>query len=257
MKLLCIGGAVLVTICLVSGGLLKISYPNYTTTEEPNSQDNYYSEIYNDNKSPSAENDHLITSDKTTVNTSTWNLLLVNPWNYIPEDFSVNLTQLKNGHAIDKRAYPDLQDMMNDMRDDGLSPLICSSYRTNKKQQTLYNNEVNEYLSKGYSRKKAEEEASKWVAIPGTSEHQTGLAVDIVDSSYQVLDEKQEDTAVQQWLMKNSWKYGFILRYPSEKSDITGINYEPWHYRYVGKEAAKDIYEKGICLEEYLEELNK
>ena len=144
---------------------------------------------------------------------------------------------------------------MDDMRAEGLSPLICSSYRTNEKQQTLYSNQVNGYLAQGYSQAKAEEEAGKWVAVPGTSEHQTGLAADIVDMSYQILDEKQEDTPVQKWLMENSWKYGFILRYPSDKSDITGIHYEPWHYRYVGKETAKEIYEKGVCLEEYLEEL--
>ena len=90
------------------------------------------------------------------------------------------------------------------------------------------------------------------MAVPGTSEHQLGLALDIVDVANQVLDERQENTEVQKWLMKNSWKYGFILRYPTDKSDITGISYEPWHYRYVGKEAAKEIYEAGICLEEYL-----
>ena len=97
-----------------------------------------------------------------------------------------------------------------------------------------------------------EAEAARWVAQPGTSEHQTGLALDIVAAGYQILDEEQEDTAEQKWLMENSWKYGFILRYPSEKSDITGIGYEPWHYRYVGKAAAADIYRTGVCLEEYL-----
>jgi len=97
-----------------------------------------------------------------------------------------------------------------------------------------------------------EAEAARWVAKPGTSEHQTGLALDIVAAGYQILDEEQEDTAEQKWLMENSWKYGFILRYPSEKSDITGIGYEPWHYRYVGKAAAADIYRTGVCLEEYL-----
>ena len=90
------------------------------------------------------------------------------------------------------------------------------------------------------------------MAPPGTSEHQTGLALDIVAASYQLLDEGQEDTAEQQWLMANSWKYGFILRYPSEKSDITGIGYEPWHYRYVGRAAAAEIYHSGVCLEEFL-----
>ena len=88
------------------------------------------------------------------------------------------------------------------------------------------------------------------MAVPGTSEHQLGLAVDIVDVNQQVLEEEQEDTPTQQWLLANSWKYGFILRYPENKSSITGITYEPWHYRYVGRQAAQEIYSQGICLEE-------
>lgn len=187
---------------------------------------------------------------------SDWNLILVNPRNRLPEELTVELTPLKNGQAIDKRVYNDLQAMMDAARDEGLSPLICSSYRTNEKQQTLYNSEVRRNLAKGYTQKDAQAEAGKWVAVPGTSEHQTGLAVDIVDLNYQLLDEGQEKTPVQKWLMENSYKYGFILRYPSDKSNITGINYEPWHYRYVGKKAAKEIYEKGLCFEEYLEGLN-
>jgi D-alanyl-D-alanine carboxypeptidase len=141
---------------------------------------------------------------------------------------------------------------MDAARAEGLSPIICSSYRTIERQKTLFNNQVEKYVSRGYSRDEAEKEAAKWVAVPGTSEHHTGLAVDIVALSYQHLDEEQENTAEQQWLMKNAYKYGFILRYPSNKSDITGIGYEPWHYRYVGKEAAKEIYERDVCLEEYL-----
>lgn len=183
---------------------------------------------------------------------SGWNMILVNPWNAMNQNFSVELTQLANGHAIDKRAYPDLQNMMDDARAEGLSPMICSSYRTWDKQRTLYDNETKRYMAQGYSKEEAEKEAAKWVAVPGTSEHQTGLAVDIVAQSYQILDKKQEDTPEQRWLMENSYKYGFILRFPTDKSKITGINYEPWHYRYVGKEAAKEIYERGICLEEYL-----
>ena len=186
------------------------------------------------------------------TNTSDWSLILVNPWNPLSEDFSVERTTLSNGHSVDKRAYPDLQEMMDAARAEGLSPIICSSYRTIERQKTLFNNQVEKYVSRGYSRDEAEKEAAKWVAVPGTSEHHTGLAVDIVALSYQHLDEEQENTAEQQWLMKNAYKYGFILRYPSNKSDITGIGYEPWHYRYVGKEAAKEIYERDVCLEEYL-----
>lgn len=198
----------------------------------------------------------IYTPKEPTGNMPDWNLILVNSQNPIPEDFTVELTQLKNGQAIDKRAYDDLQAMMDAARSEGLSPLICSSYRTDEKQQALYSNEVKQNLVKGYSQEDAEAEAAKWVSVPGTSEHQTGLAVDIVDVSYQLLDERQERTPVQKWLMQNAHRYGFILRYPNDKSSITGISYEPWHYRYVGKEAAKEIYEKRICLEEYLETLD-
>lgn len=181
-----------------------------------------------------------------------WSLLLVNAWNALPNSRSVTLTELKNGQSVDERCYPDLQALMDDCRAAGLSPVICSSYRSQANQETLFDNKVNRLIAQGYSKETAKIEAGKSVAVPGTSEHQLGLAVDIVDINNQNLNETQEDTPTQKWLMENSWKYGFILRYPSEKSDITGIIYEPWHYRYVGKDAAKEIYEQGICLEEYL-----
>ena len=186
-----------------------------------------------------------------------WNLVLVNPWNKLPANFEIKLTQLKNGHSVDERAYPDLQQMMDDARAEGLAPIICSSFRTQAKQMSLFTNQVNRLLRNGYEYDAAIAEAGTAVAIPGTSEHQLGLAVDIVATSYQMLDEAQENTAEQKWLMENSHKYGWILRYPSNKSNITGIIYEPWHYRYVGKEVAKEIYEKGICLEEYLAQSNQ
>lgn len=181
-----------------------------------------------------------------------WSLLLVNPWTPLPEDYDLTLTQLSNGHSVDQRCYPDLQEMMDDCRAAGLSPLICSSYRTQEKQEQLYQNKVDRLAAQGWSLEEAKVEAAKSVAIPGTSEHQLGLAVDIVDKHSQVLDNSQADTPAQQWLMEHSWEYGFILRYPEGKSEITGIIYEPWHYRYVGKEAAAEIHELGLCLEEYL-----
>ena len=181
-----------------------------------------------------------------------WNLKLVNASHPLPDGFTVEVTQLSNGHSIDARAYPALQEMMDAARAAGLSPVICSSYRTNETQQRLFQQQVDAYIERGYSEEDAEVEAAVWVAIPGTSEHELGLAVDIVDLSYQLLDEKQEQTPVQQWLMEHCQEYGFILRYPTDKSSITGIGYEPWHYRYVGKEAAEEIMSQGICLEEYL-----
>lgn len=191
---------------------------------------------------------------KDPVDPEAWNLILVNPWNPLPENYSFTKKELSNGHAVDERCYPDLQAMMDACRAAGNSPVICSSYRSYEKQQSLYQNKVNRLAAQGYSQEKAREEAAKAVALPGTSEHQLGLAVDIVDIANQNLDSSQEDTAVQQWLMEHSWEYGFILRYPNDKSDITGIIYEPWHYRYVGEEAAGEIMRQGLCLEEYLGE---
>lgn len=181
-----------------------------------------------------------------------WNLLLVNPWNPIPENYEPELTYLRNGQAVDSRCYPELQQMMDDCRAAGFEPLICASYRTMEKQEALFEDKEANLIREGYPENEVEAEAAKVVAYPGTSEHQLGLALDIVDVSYQQLDTEQENTPVQQWLMKNSWKYGFVLRYPTDKSDITGIIYEPWHYRYVGKEAAAEMYENKLCLEEYL-----
>lgn len=182
-----------------------------------------------------------------------WNLLLVNFETPLPEDFDIpELVQLRNGHSIDSRAYPALQRMMDDCRAAGLQPLICSSCRSEETQQRLFEKEVQNWRSQGCSQEKAEEQAARWVARPGTSEHQTGLAVDIVDTNYQVLDQGQEGTAVQQWLMAHCAEYGFILRYPTGKSVLTGVGYEPWHYRYVGVEAAREIMGGGLCLEEYI-----
>ena len=103
------------------------------------------------------------------------------------------------------------------------------------------------------SEEEAKVEAAKAVAIPGTSEHQLGLAVDLVDANMQDLTSAQESTETQKWLMANSWRYGFIHRYPNGKTDITGIIYEPWHYRYVGRTAAAQIHELGVTFEEYID----
>lgn len=181
-------------------------------------------------------------------------LILVNAWNPIPSDRAFNLTEVENGYSMDARCAGDLWNMMNDCRAAGLSPLICSAYRTQELQETLFWRQVGNLEAAGYSSESAYAEASKSVAIPGCSEHQIGLAVDIVDVSYQRLNDAQENTAAQQWLMQNCWRYGFILRYPKDKVEITGIYYEPWHYRYVGKDAAAAMYLRGACLEEYLVE---
>ena len=181
-------------------------------------------------------------------------LTLVNPWNTIPEGWKVDLVSIGNGHRVDRTCYDDLMAMLTACRAAGHTPMVKSSYRTQATQKQLYENKVSQWRSYGYSDTDARKKAATIVAVPGTSEHQLGWAVDIVDKSYQVLDEKQAQTPAQQWLMAHSWEYGFILRYPVDKSEVTGIIYEPWHYRYVGRDNAKKIFASGLCLEEYLEE---
>lgn len=166
---------------------------------------------------------------------------------YVPDLVTVDNTSFK----FDARAAEDLNAMLADARAEGLSPMICSSYRSWERQTTLFEQQVEKQQNTGLPYEEAYEQAKTVVAYPGTSEHQTGLAADIVATSHQLLDDSQADTAEQQWLMNNCWKYGFILRYPLGKSDYTSIIYEPWHYRYVGREVAQYITENGLCLEEY------
>ena len=180
-------------------------------------------------------------------------LTLVNPWNTIPEDWTVDLVSIGSGHRVDRACYNDLMEMLAACRRAGHTPIVRSSYRNQSTQKQLHENKVRQWKSYGYSEEEARKQASAIVAVPGTSEHQLGWAVDLVDASYQTLNERQATMPAQIWLMEHSWEYGFILRYPVGKSDVTGIIYEPWHYRWVGRDNAKAIYESGLCLEEYLE----
>ena len=175
-----------------------------------------------------------------------WNLIVVNRWNELPEDYSVELTELSNGQMVDSRIYPYLQEMFDAARAEGIYPIAREGYRTAEEQQEILDDKIQTYINQGYSQSRAEKTAKEWVALPGTSEHQLGIAVDInADKS------KCSNEDVYGWLAENAYKYGFVLRYPLGKQKITGTSYEPWHYRYVGKEVAREIHEREICLEEY------
>lgn len=186
------------------------------------------------------------------VNSGGWNLMLINHDHPLAQDFTVSLESVGEGHQVDRRIASELREMLADGKRDGCDILIVSSFRTMEKQTQLYERKVEQMKGQGYSQEKAAEEAGKIVAVPGTSEHQLGLAVDLVDAGYTTLDKHQEQTEGYQWLVRHCAEYGFILRYPNDKTEITGIIYEPWHFRYVGKEAAAEIMEREICLEEYL-----
>ena len=177
-------------------------------------------------------------------------LILVNSENKVPKDYELKLMTLTNGQQIDEDIYPSLQKMFDDMRAQGYYPEVRSGYRSEENQEDIFENKYASFREQGYSKKEARELTEQWVAEPGTSEHETGLAVDINP------DRDKSGDEVYSWLSENAHKYGFIKRYPEDKTDITGISNEPWHYRYVGEKAAKEMKKKNLCLEEYIENIS-
>ena len=194
------------------------------------------------------------------IGDTSWAYFIVNRTNYIPAGYEQNLNLegvWSNGryYYFDSRIADYALCMINDAARDGVTLLVCSAYRSHSSQTANFENQVKAYASAKYSFADAYTYTSRYIAIPGTSEHQTGLAVDFITPGYMYLDDGFENTAAYKWLSENSYKYGFILRYPSSKSAETGINYEPWHFRFIGFEYAEDIYNSGLCLEEYMESM--
>ena len=183
-----------------------------------------------------------------------WNMVLVNGEHPMEEGYVPELMELEEGLSVDARIIDATREMLADAKEAGLHIVICSAYRSVERQEKVFGDSMKERVKDGMSYWDAFNETSLNVAIPGTSEHALGLALDLISNQYTELDERQETTAEAKWLKENCHKYGFILRYPPEKTNITGIIYEPWHYRYVGVEDATKIMELGITLEEYLQD---
>lgn len=183
-----------------------------------------------------------------------WRLILVNPSHRLPDDFSVETAALPADPDVrfDARAVGNLEKLVDACEQAGHSIIIRGAFRTLAQQQELFDNKTQEYRKQGLPQEEAEEKAATAVAYPGTSEHELGLAVDIVSADNLDLNTKQEDTPTQKWLMEHSWEYGFVLRYPPEKKALTGIIYEPWHYRYVGRTVAEVMKKEDLCFEEFL-----
>ncbi len=184
-------------------------------------------------------------------------ILILNPWSSLPEGYEPDLVELGSYYAtannyVDRSCYDALIEMMKACNKEEPRVYVLSGYRSVEKQIKLFNKQVKRNLDKGYSQEEAERLAAQVVAVPGTSEHHSGLAVDIIDTRLWALEEEQEELPAQKWLMEHCWEYGFILRYPKEKIEVTGIIYEPWHYRYVGKELAKELHDLDMTLEEYM-----
>ena len=183
-----------------------------------------------------------------TIDEESWYLTLVNSRYRIPDDYEPDLVYVcESGERLDRKVAEHYEAMYNAALKDGVNLTPCSGYRSYELQERNYNNKVSFYESQGYSTKDAKVKAATIIMPPGSSEHNLGYAMDIV-----CVDEWFEDTEEFRWLTENAADYGFIMRYPKEKQDITKVIYEPWHWRYVGVELAKDLKETGLVLEEYM-----
>ena len=188
------------------------------------------------------------------------NLTLVNGWNPLPEDYDYegNLTTIPKKYIkgsltqIDKDIWPYLKEMLDDAKAEGIDIGVWSPYRSYATQKWLFEKQVKKQINNGVPKENAEDVAATIVARPGTSEHNTGLALDINCANHSF-----KETKAYEWLQENAKDYGFIMRYAEDKQEKTGVIYESWHWRFVGVKAAYEINELGMCLEEYVEYKNK
>ena len=187
------------------------------------------------------------------INSEKWNLLLVNQNYILPDDFTVKTATVKGGsYSLDYRVVPYYNAMITAAEADGISLYPVSAYRTVERQRTNFEKKIKYYSDLGYSKAEATRLASQIVLMPATSEHNAGLAVDFGTNGSYTLDENFANTKAFKWLEANAVDYGFILRYEKDTQHITKVTYEPWHWRYVGEKAAKEIKASGVTLEEYL-----
>ncbi len=180
-------------------------------------------------------------------------LTLVDRDHPIKDDYNVEFTLLGEGQMVDSRCVDDLEAMLEACRRAGGQPEITASFRTWGAQERAYEEALAALTEEGLSPEEAARRLERQIELPGCSEHQLGLAVDICEQGSELPQAQQGDTQTLRWLQENSWRYGFILRFPADKTEITGMDHRPWHYRYVGREAAAQIRELGLSLEEYIE----
>lgn len=178
-------------------------------------------------------------------------LILVNKDNPLPEDYSFEQHSLNSGFVIDEQAYIDLYRFTKACNDADFHYNIISAYRDRETQQGVIDRNIQELMDKGLSEEEARAKTYETVQMVGCSEHETGLALDLSDEDIFMLTEDLETNPTIKWFTDNCYNYGFILRYPKDKVDVTGINYEPWHFRYVGEDAAKFMHEHNLTLEEF------
>ena len=260
--ILCFTAAVLLTLIINLSWKSDTSDKAYTTAYSENNNS-----IDTDN---STETDNRIISENQIVPASSQNnnltlsqeateiykrnkslLILVNTENPLPDSYEFSRHTLNSGFVIDEQAYIDFYSFTKACNDAGFHYNIISAYRDRETQQGIINRNVSEFMQKGLSEAEAMEKTYETVQRVGCSEHETGLAIDLSDEKIFSLTEDLETNPTVKWFMENCCDYGFILRYPKEKVDVTGIDYEPWHFRYVGQEAAKFMSEHNLTLEEF------
>ena len=230
----------------------------YEDTDISNGNTDYYTvdEILGSNQSQELTEQGAISNDqKVTFDKEDWRLVLINKQHPVPDDYEVTLGTITGNMKCDARIIKDVLRMLQDAKQDGINLVICSPYRDYQRQSVLFERKINAYMKQGMSYLEAYKITSQAVTVPGASEHQIGLALDIICDSYSLLDEGFGETEAGKWLARNCCEYGFILRYPQGKEYITSIEYEPWHFRYVGQDAATIITEQKITLEEFIENL--
>lgn len=251
-----IAGLVIIIMLIVM--MIKGIIYLFTKPKDDTKQENKVAQVDNPVQEPMKTNTLPASTTATNQGTSQnldvlneWNLKLVNKDNSVDRSYVPELEELDDGIMFDKRAIGYLRNMINAMYKVGIKKVwVQSSYRSYEKQEELFNRKVESYKNQGKNQEEAERLAQTVVQRPEMSEHNLALAAD-----FNTVTNEFENTKAFEWLQKNAWEYGFILRYPKDKQEITGIIYESWHWRYVGKDHAKVMKEKGYCLEEYIDYL--
>ena len=180
-------------------------------------------------------------------------LILINSSNPISTKYQPPVTKITGGQYMHITVAPIVEQILIDAKAEGITLRVLSGYRSAERQEFLFNRRVITYIASGQEPATAFNLAAMTNPLPGTSEHQSGLCMDIVESPHTSLVYELEETEGYKWMLKHCAEYGFILRYPKDKSEITSIIYEPWHFRYVGIEAATQIMKNNLTLEEYTE----
>ena len=242
---------IIVIIVIVRKSRNKITVETTTNQVEQTASKQEENKIEEEQEKEQGQSSNQNQEQKPENEITDWRLTLANYENLLPENFTVKVENIDKTRQFDARAIDELNDMMNQMKKDGITNIwIQSAYRSVARQKELYDASVKKYLQEGKTQEEAEKLTNEYINKPGSSDHNLGLAVDFnkVDNGFEKLDGFK-------WLQKNAENYGFVLRYPKDKEDITKIAYESWHWRYVGVEHAKKMNELNMCLEEYIQYL--